>query len=500
MPTDFTDDGRCPWHEGDLSYAGWVPTVLGHLAYSMVGVKHRWSQHKSFNDLDEATGVRAVATHQRRTAQDFPIWDWMLRAIRPSTTQNYFLVAETKTAKIPFIEDKKSIRIVTDTQGVLTGTVYVVPWQSEPDANWEKDKLLADLKDLIDGSVCSTTNICSRVDQRIKLALFQNILVHKFRFALFRTGELRIWANFSDALGREIQEEELNKFENKLLKSLPRQVYYFIKDAAHHHYHHQPTSDQILPLVKMDPIPIEEISDVHSKNETRWRREVLWGLARVLARFRRENSVKYLKQAQGILAYADSFQSTLGKISRGLNIDDDPVFDNNITTYDFAHAKQSVAASESFRIWQNSGNLQIIAGLLAIAFSAASFWAALTKIVSETCASSPSFSEHCVEPVSTKAILVAIWISTHPLVFVGLIIIPLTIFYSIFVKDIKTFKVAGKFSHFLGSLSQAIGASITIKTKNAYYGYFSAVSILAILAIIAVYLIYFVANSMHITS
>lgn len=500
MPTSLAKAGRCPWLDSDLSFAGWVPTVLGHLAFSMVGVQHRWSQHKSFNDLDPTTGVRAVATHQRRTAQDFPIWDWLPRAMKPSASQNYFLVGQTTNAKIPFVDEKTKIRIVRDTQGVLTGTVYVVPWQTEQEAIWDKDNLVRDLKSLIDGGECSASDICSRVDERVEKALSENILVHKTRFALFRTGEIRIWSSHSDILGRKVTSTNFRSLENIIMQSLPKQIYYFIKDAAHHHYHHQPTSDQILPLVKMERVPRKNPNVIHTTNETRWRREILWGLARILARFRRENNVKYLKQALGILAYADSFQSTLGKIRRGVTIDSDPVFDDNLTTYDFAHAKQSIAASESFRSWHNSGNFQMLAGLLAIAFSAASLWASLTKIVGEACSANPSFSDHCIEPVSAKALVVAMWISTHPLVFASFLIIPLSVLYSIFVKDIKTFTITGKFSHFLGSLSQAIGASVTIRFKNAYFGYLSALVVLGALAVTSVYAILKIASAMHIAN
>ena len=248
----------------------------------------------------------------------------------------------------------------------------------------------------------------------------------------------------------------------------------------------------------MDRVNGIDDETTHVGNETRWRREVLWGLARVLAGFRRANSVKHLKQAQGILAYADSFQSTIGKVSRGMHMDGDPIFNDDLTAYDFTHARQSVAASEALRSWQNSGNLQIIVGLLAITFSASSFWAALTRIARDACAANAEVKiRQCSEPVSNKAIEAAVLISAHPLVFLGSIIIPVAIFYSIFVKDIRTFRFGGQFAHFLSSLSLAIGSSVASKTSNSYLGYIVTTLVLVLMSALALLILIKTIGSMH---
>ena len=144
--------------------------------------------------------------------------------------------------------------------------------------------------------------------------------------------------------------------------------------------------------------------------------------------------------------------------------------------------------------------MQIIAGLLAIAFSAASFWAALTRVAREAC-SEPTKAKiaSCSEPVSNKAVESAIFISSHPLLFTGSIIVPVFIFYSIFVKDIRTFRFAGRAAHFIKSFSLAIGASVARKFSNAYLGFFIAVSTVILVAFFGIIVILLSVKYMHIS-
>ena len=464
----------------------------------MIGVKHKWSQHRSYNDMSTHTSCRHVAIHQKRTSQDYPVWNWLLNIFKPSATQDYILVGKTSSALVPFIENGK-IRTLSDTQGVLFGSVFVVPYQDDVEFRWEKENFLKNVHTLMEPTSNSPDAVCDQIEALVNRAKEAGILVHNFQYALFRTGEVRIWSNVSDALGFASDQSNLNIDEKVIAERLPRQVYYFIKEAAHSHYHHEPDSDQLLPLVKQFPLIGPDLVETHSENELRWRREILWGLARVLAKYRREGNIKQLKRAQGILAYAEAFQATLARVKRPIDVDEKPTLDVDITTYDFAHTKQSVSALEGLRTWQNSGNLQIIAAVVAVLFSASTFWSASIRIVDGVCSPSATLLKEsfCNNYLSHRALTVAAWVSRHPLVFLGWITIPLIIAYSMFVKDIKDFRFARKPARFISAITRVIAATIARRFGNPILGFASSLSLLATVLIFLIWLFYKIGGYMQ---
>ena len=188
---EFPSSGIPPWQSADHSFVGWVPTILGHLSFSMVGKKVRWTAHRCFNDLDSGTGERQVILHQRRISQDLPLWDFLVKQFKPNVVQDFILVSKTAVAQIPFVEGEK-VRHLTDSQGVLHGFVYVVPKQDHIELEWDREEILRRVNRSIDPRCENASTVLIAVNSAILELKHKRILSHKLSFALFRTGELRV--------------------------------------------------------------------------------------------------------------------------------------------------------------------------------------------------------------------------------------------------------------------------------------------------------------------
>ncbi|MEL6877671.1 MAG: hypothetical protein AAGL68_06185 [Pseudomonadota bacterium] len=480
MPTSFPTDGTAPWSTSSVSYAGWVPNVLGHLSFSLVGLKGRWGHSRTLNHTVDSNGTRSIAVRQNRIAQDYPYWDFLVRIFKPAAEQSYLLVASTHPAKIPFLKktngaEQADVRVFKDGQGLLAGTVFVTPKNRDKSVSKIRKIALNQIDKLLSRRTSDATDICAEVSDVLGQGNGMNFPSIAYRFALFRTGEVRIWLEEQTHLLDWTRQAGAKKV---IEETFPKQVYYFLKDTLHTHYHHEPDSDQLLPLTQMKELPDND-EDREKENEVAWRRETLWGLARVISSYRRSNTIKSLRRAQGVLAYADAFQATVARVFRPATLENDPKFDDDLTTYDFAHTKQSVSALEGLRTWRNTGGVQLLAGLTAFALAAFTVWSSALRLKIAKCSNQKADGAevllNCGSVASQRADLVLGWIVDHPLVFAGSMLVPSAFIYSIIVWDIRDLPIARKFSRFLSAAARAIGASVGRKFSNPIIGFFATI-------------------------
>ncbi len=99
--------------------------------------------------------------------------------------------------------------------------------------------------------------------------------------------------------------------------------------------HHDAKSDQITPLTEIGALGADD-------GEEHWRRDTVWSLSRALDALARKGTLQDLREALGILAYADAFQQTLMRYRR--RHDDPGQFEPNSVTYryDFTHIRESL--------------------------------------------------------------------------------------------------------------------------------------------------------------
>jgi hypothetical protein len=468
--------GTPPWASADHSYAGWVPTVLGHLAFSMVGTHACSPRFHCFNRDTSDHKRRIVAVHQRRTAQDYMISGDVLRHVRRQVSHDCLILAETASAKTPFANADEAYE-TPDDKGVLVGVVLVIPDEKQSHIRKKRKALLGDLISSIEDEETDPNSFTANCIQRIDDARIDGVAILQLRFALFRTGELRIWFGLKDFFGREVHSGAVppSQAELELAEALPPQTYFFVKDAAHRHYHHEPDSDQLLPLTTLTKATSE---DEHRHNELRWRRETLWGLARVVSQYRRNNSLHDFKKARGVLAYADAFQSTLARVIRRPLIEADVEHHKELTVYDFAHTKASVDALEGLESWRKSGLIQLFATMIGVILSSLALWAGAVQIYPVLCDAKAKGVDQCPEISSGDTIKVVQMVAEHPLAFSGSVTIIGVFAFIWLIRDITFLPYGQKLQRLLSTLSKATGASAARRLGD-FAGWVISILILA---------------------
>jgi hypothetical protein len=379
-----------PWTGKKYAYAGWVPNVHSHLSFSLIG-KFRGPEITARTAKYHPLGAFVCVVEKRQT-DDFLVPALINHWLRPQATQHFILIGSTVAVQTPIgvidltvetpdtdpqqrrrwfrtfapkksrsgvergAQRRVSVETALDAQGMLRGRILVVPWQSYTPpkelkddplrlAQWPKQAreyckrhrewLKSFREELVSGKWSShdpnsdSTTLNEKLGeflQNTTTAAHQNSYgVVSVEFALFRTGEARLW--FEDEVG--------DKLEPKHRREVSRQAYYFLKDTVHDHVHHDAKSDQITPLTETSGLTQEE-------GEEHWRRDTVWSLSRSVDALARRGMLQALREATGIIAYADAFQSTLMRYRRQANR---PLeFEPNPVTYryDFAHIRESL--------------------------------------------------------------------------------------------------------------------------------------------------------------
>lgn len=304
-----------------------------------------------------------VCVVQRRETDDFIAPLWWTRFFNPGARQDFVLAGSTVEVETPIgvvdvavevpkrtapsgsmltrmaarrrqnvelgqqaAQKRRGVETAPDEQGMLHGRIFVLPRQKR----WKRRKLqerwLAELrKRLRDKQPKTYTELEALLpDLTVEVAESSPRSV-PLEFALFRTGEVRIW--LEDAIGANMKEEDR--------RVIARQSYFFIKDMVHHHVHHDSKSDQITPLTEIGTVDAE-------RGEELWRRDTVWSLSRAVDALARRGKLQDLREATGILAYADAFQNSLLLYRR--QAADPTMFEPNAVTYryDFKHIRESL--------------------------------------------------------------------------------------------------------------------------------------------------------------
>lgn len=246
-----------------MNFSGWVPTVTGHLSFSILGMG-------SFpNKCIRSEFVDGFAVLQKRDLLDvlIPYADdssvlsffrekmsnWMLRISGQFT---FLMVANWPEEG----KDCCSGRILMIANSQAKSAVKGIKNRLR---TVERDKLTKDeLEKIAEHDCC----YCAE-------------------FTLERKGKLTISV--------EPQESETSTIDTLLAN----QAFYFVKDVAHVHQHHDPKHDAIT-----------EMTLIESDNEA-WMQHTSYSLYRAIIRYKRFRSEKALFRASGVLAYTKAFQT-----------------------------------------------------------------------------------------------------------------------------------------------------------------------------------------------
>lgn len=486
LPYSFPHKGKAPWSSAEHSYASWVPNVSGHLSFGVIdghGKCHTVNQHC------DAAGTRVLVVHQRRSAQDFPLPGGMVGLLRKSATQDYLIVANTSRAWTPNLQDLPECerlgtgpRAREEDNGVMVGEVIVIPPDTDPETAGTLKKALAHIHETMDlrqqecleGDLDALTALPSEVLATHQAAA-RTIACFRLNFALFRTGEVRIWFDLDHFLGRDSAAFPPTELEEVAADALPSQVYYFLKDVVHFHYHHDRRSDQLLDITRIGPAASE------AEQDARWRTNILRGLAKVVVEYRQSNRTDSNKKALGVLAYADAFQSVLARIRRKGPLEHKFEWNPDIILYDFEHTKSSIEALDALSEARRGAHLQLFGIFVGVLLSALALWAGAVQIQPILCGDQRANAAVCppIKPDFTTDLVNQV--VANPLGFVVFLALLGAVAYIFLFKRVTDVPLAKPILRFFRSLSIAVGADVA-RRRGDRAGYYAQLAVLGGLA------------------
>lgn len=422
-----------PWEEAFASWVGWVPTVSGHLSFSLIGSHSTAPGHTLINDDKPRPDGRVVMVKQRRRNDDFGIPAGVAEALFKDTVHHYLMIGHTEAAPRPEPDHATcAVNPIEDSRGCLRGSVYWFPAFQNPTNRMELNFALGDLN----AEAKRVNGLFNEKERDAGLGAvegwvrrrFDSLAVDKtvdgkrvakgikFEFALYRTGEFRLWY---PKRNRNL----------KTLDEVARQVFYFAKDIAHAHSHHDAQADQIIHLARTKPSQFL----TPEETETAWRNETQWGLSRVFEQFHRRPGLKAQRRALGILAYADAFQASLSQVMRRPGEQDSFEFDNKVAQYDNKHRRESTRALIEFKSNEMSNRTQLFVLVATILFASVGLWNGFVEILSDLCGQE---SAECLPlQARTSAFVVSVIINS-PVTFFFLCCYFVAVLFLSFTKDI----------------------------------------------------------------
>jgi hypothetical protein len=487
------DDGSYPWFNADYAYAGWVPNVSGHLSFNLIDPL---SKEPIYNHQFDLASPRTVALHRRRLAKDYPFYDKLVKWFRRSAVQDYVVLAETGRVETPFFSEN-TVAETDDANGVMVGVVAVLPSEGNSETNGLRKAILAH----IDHEIVQATlkKIEGNGDPERRLA--QELLIslknaqaviacHLMHFALFRTGELRIWFDLNEFLGRDIDQEQPDDNERQAAEKLAKQVYYCLKDILHAHYHHDPHSDQMLPL----SFTTTQCSPQdHEKSENEWRYATVRGMARTVVELRHGRSIRGHQQAKGIIAYAQTFQGVLARCIRPITIRQSHRENGSFVPYDFANLIMSLDATDASAQSAINARLQLFAILIGILLSGIALWAGAVQIQEPLCKSLGD-AVTCPKMGSGPIVSLVNLVVANPTAFLIVLFTAGLVFFMIGFNGSNALPSVERGIRWLRRLAEAVGAQASRWTRNSdWLGWAISLAFLGGLSVLAGYLAYRVA-------
>lgn len=421
-----------PWEAATAAWVGWIPTVSGHLSFSLIGTTGLGADHFVANGDKPRLEGRVVLVRQRRRNRDFGYWSKIAAKFLKDTDQDFVLVAHTEPGARPERDhETKKFVAIEDARGSLRGTILWFPYRYDADLRNDLQLALSDLAaeaqrierlhgeeneaalGALEGWVRSRLTPIT-ADVAVEDIEAQQV-AYEFEFALFRTGEFRLWYARDNAAGNE-------------LDGIARQVFYFAKDIAHTHSHHEPESDQIVHLARTKPGRY----DTPEKCETYWRNETQWGLSRVFEQLHRASGIGAQRRSLGILAYADAFQGSLAQVMRLPGGNDDFQTDPNVALYDNQHRRESARAMLEYRAFRVGEKGQILLLVITALLASAGLWYGFTLIRGTLCAQD---NANCLGLQALTAARLLSLVVNSPLTFFAFCGYSVYLLFNIFIKD-----------------------------------------------------------------
>lgn len=317
-------------HKCTQSYAGWVPNIGSHLSFSLMGTG-QGSNVFQFTDHEKTHNVRRISILQHRVTDDFLIPQFIAKHLKSQKkfSQHFLLTAETCPIYTSIPKENATIEISgkdilsLDEQGALLGKVFIFPLINKKDAKRDQKWFLEELKFAILQKQADFlfVDIERYIKWRAPYACF-------LKFCLFRTGEIRLWFD---------PETSFPGFDKQTYTYIANQAYLFIKDMTHRHIHHDGASDQITPLIKVSA----DKSWVYPENEAKWRREILWSLAREAERQSCYETLAKQRESLGILSFADAYQKSILPYIRDAKNPNKITANTTVYGYDFTFIRES---------------------------------------------------------------------------------------------------------------------------------------------------------------
>ena len=330
----------------EYSYISWIPTVAGRLSYRHIGNTNnsgRSFYENAFFDNEEG-GSRIILGFQERDLSD-AYFKTFIHYIFGLTGDFLFAFACTNKSADMEVEGELFIFVSDEKKKKYARSVL----------KYNIDCLRGAKSSLIYNS-----GLESLGDAKFHLSDSCDISIS---FCLERTGEIRFsQPEFRDTKLKLNTLQYADENNSDFNKWLADQAYFFIRDMTHTHQHHANSTDTI--------ITTQHITAIDSE----WRKNIIYSLYYHAISLKRRTSYIHLVQAEGILAYAESF---IG-ISKDKNCDIPPYQSHALLNSINAKIKQHDAVIQN----ENSLNSKVTLFLTYILPSLAIVFTILSPILS----------------------------------------------------------------------------------------------------------------------
>lgn len=327
------------WANAPTQFVGWVPNVLGHLSFSLIGHGTPPDAHCACGEIDS---TQEVVAFQIRQADDRAVHRFIARWTRPRTVHDWLLISKSAAASYPSSKNAPAslpnLDTFNDKRGMLRGTIHILGGKS-----WEKSgiwgqfafrfrrllyrsAIIGELRKLRRSDTEPTSPVLA-AESILAKAKDAGLEFGRVEFCLFRTGETRIW--FAD-------DQPISN--DAALHAVPKIAYFFLKDIAHLHTHHHHSQDGMIPFCQLESHDDE--------GEKGWQRRTIWALSRSIEEYVRRGTRADLKAAIGMLPYAESFHSLYGGLHRkpGELKQFEAIKDHEFDHYSFEGLRKMVAS------------------------------------------------------------------------------------------------------------------------------------------------------------
>lgn len=405
------------WANAPTQFVGWVPNVLGHLSFSLIGHGTPPDAHCACAEIG---ATQEVVAFQTRQADDRAVHRWIARWTRPRSVHDWLLISKSAAASYPSSKNSPAARpkldIFEDKRGMLRGTIHLLGGKSwKTSGFWGqfafrrkrfeyRSAIIRALRDLRRSDTQSSSPDATA--ERILAEAKENGLEFgRVEFCLFRTGEVRIW--FAD---------DQPVANDGAMRTVAKIAYFFLKDIAHLHTHHHHSQDGMIPFCQLESHDAE--------GEKSWQRRTIWALSRSIEEYVRRGTRTDLKAAIGMIPYAESFHSLYGGLYRepGELNQFEAIQDHEFDHYSFEGLRKMVASLLDSRNSTLTIRTALAAALIPIT---------LSSIIAVNAVGN-STDKHAQWPVCLKAIT-----SNYPLWVVPIIWALLLLVYGIAYREAR---------------------------------------------------------------